>query len=212
MIEEPMLSTKEAPTRYGGLLICGTNYGLSPGAMPQPETLFEPWADYFAHESNKIKDKFVSRLAVWFDWWGIRLELESGRPTEINNAISQTNLFYDSTESFELRQPDEMDFAYTRVKKTLTRLNISGLLVASSQLVDETRRRLSLPEWRMVRSGRYWMGFASSGELRVVVCPHPTSHQFREDVKVLGYEMQKWIAEIIEEQKKRQAIKCRIGK
>lgn len=159
MIEEPMLSTKEAPTRYGGLLICGTNYGLAPGATPQGETSFEPWADYFTHESNYTKDKFVSGLARWFDWWGIRLELESGCPTELNNAISQTNLFYDSTKSFELRQSDEMDFAYTRLKKTLTRINTSGLLVASSQLVDETRHRLSLPEWRMVQSGRYWMGF-----------------------------------------------------
>ena len=203
MIEEPVLSTKEASSRYGGLLICGTNFGLPHGAQPKPEEPVEKKADYFTHPSHKNGDRFVSRLSLWFDWWGIPL-CEDGHPTDLNHAISQTNLFYDSTTSFQLR-PDKMEFAYTRLKKTLTRLNISGLLITSSRLVNVTHDRLALPEWRMVRSGRYWMGFASSGELRVAVCPHPTSPQSREGVEKLGDDMRQWIDEILKEQKKRLA-------
>ncbi len=62
MIKEPMLSTKDDSTRYGGLLICGTNYGVAVGSMPQEEAPFEPWGEYFTHKSNRSKDKFVSRL------------------------------------------------------------------------------------------------------------------------------------------------------
>ena len=36
MIEKPRLSTLDAPERYGGLLICGLNYGLPKGGTPQP--------------------------------------------------------------------------------------------------------------------------------------------------------------------------------
>lgn len=197
-----MLSTKEATTRYGGLLICGTNYGLAKGDAPKPEQPSEPWGEYLTHESND--DRFSGRLIVWFGWWGIPLELEGGTPNELNNAISQTNLFYDSSKSFELRQPHEMAFAYKRLQKTLDRLNISGLLVASSKLADETRHRLSLPEWQKISAGRFWVSFASSGSLSVAVCPHPTSRQSRQDVEGVGYEMRNWVSEILEEKKKRQ--------
>ncbi len=205
MINEPMLSTKEATTRQGGLLICGTNYGLTAGATPEPEQPFEPWAEYFTHESNRSKDRFVGGLIVWFDRWGIPLELADGTPTELNHAISQTNLFYDSSKSFELRQPHEIEFAYKRLQTTLARLNISGLLIASSKLVDETRCRLSLPEWRMVPAGRFWVRFASLGTLGVAVCPHPASHQSRQDVERVGCQMRNWVKEILEEKKKKRA-------
>jgi hypothetical protein len=204
MIDEPMLTVK-GPASYGGLLICGTNYGLARGDSPKnKEESFAPEAKYFTQPSHKNGNKFVSRLALWFDWWGLPLETE-GCPTELNNAISQTNLFYDSTKSFASRRQEERDFAYARLKEILTTLNISGLLVASSQLFDETRRSFSLPEWRLVQSGRYWMGFSSSGGLRVAVCPHPTSRQSQKDVEQLGDTMRKWVAEILEEQKKRKA-------
>ena len=203
MITEPMLSTKEAATRHGGLLICGTNYGLDKGATPQPEQPYEPSVEYFTHESNR--DRFAGRLIVWFGWWGIPLELADGTPTELNHAISQAYLFYDSSESFELRRPHEMESAYKRLQKTLDRLNISGLLIASSKLADETRRRLSLPEWRIISAGRFWVGFASSGSLRVAVCPHPTSPQSRQDLECVEYEMQNWVSKVLEEERKRQA-------
>ena len=203
MITEPILSTKEATTRHGGLLICGTNYGLAKGATPEPEQPYEPSVEYFTHESNR--DRFAGRLIVWFEWWGIPLKFSDGTPTELNHAISQTNLFYDSSQSFELRQPHEMEFAYQRLQKTMARLSISGLLVASGRLVNETRCKLSLPEWRMIRAGRYWVGFASLGTLHVAVCPHPTSPQSRRDVECVGYEMQNWVNKVLEEKKQRQA-------
>jgi len=208
MINEPMLSTKEAAARYGGLLICGTNYALAKGDTPQPEKPFKPHAEYFTHESNRSKDSFVSRLIVWFDWWGIPLELEDGTPTELNHAISQTNLFYDSSASFELRPPDDMKLAYERLQKNLMRpdINASGLLVTSAQLLDETQRRLSLSETREAKGGSFWVLFGRSGTLRVAVCPHPSSgHQKRQDVEAVGADMRKWIAAVLQEQKIKQA-------
>jgi hypothetical protein len=198
MIDEPMLTVK-APHSYGGLLICGLNYG---GKTPEPERSFSPPAEYFTHKDNK--DKFSGRLALWFEWWGMPLE-PGGRRTELNNAISQTNLFYDQTKLFKLRRPEEIDLAYARLKKNLATHNISGLLVTSGELAEKTRRSLSLPEWKMFPSGGYWMGFSSSGGLRVAVCPHPRRPQSQKDVEPLGDTMRQWVAEILDEQKKRKA-------
>ncbi len=205
MIQEPMLCTKEASTRYGGLMLCGTNFGLARGDAPKPEAAFEPDADYFTQESHRTGDKFVGGLIRWFRWWNIPLEHDDSCPTELNKAMSQTNLFYDSSASFELRPPDDMNLAYSRLKTSISRLNISGLLVASAKLVDETRNQFSLPKWKMIPSGKFWMGFASTANLHVVVCPHPTSPQSLADVEPLASEMRAWISMVLDEQRGKRA-------
>ena len=114
MIHDAKLSTKDSPLRYGGLLICGLNYGLPKNKISQSEAEFEPWAEYFTHASNRIADRFVSRLVTWFEWWNIPLESEKN-PTELNNAISQTNLFYDSSQSFVQRSAEDFELAFDRL-------------------------------------------------------------------------------------------------
>jgi hypothetical protein len=203
MMIPPMLSTKDDPRRYGGLLICGTNPNSGREPPDPDEKSFEPWAEYFTHSSNR--DNFTSRLIDWFKWWDIPLELTDGTPTELNHAISQTNLFYDSSKNFELRPPPEMESAYKRLQETLASLNISGLLITSAQLVAETRCRLFLPEWRKIGAGRFWVHFASSTSLRVAVCPHPSPYQSKDDVKMAGCEMRTWIDETLREYRKKQA-------
>jgi hypothetical protein len=145
MIKEPMLSTMDAPERNGGLLICGTNYGLAPDAVPEHEVPFLPWGEYFTHKTNREKDKFVSRLTKWFEWWDIPLE-NAGHPTKLNLAISQTNLFYDSSRLFDPRKPHEMEWAFNRLKQNAVRLNVSGMLITSAKAVDHARKHLDLPE------------------------------------------------------------------
>jgi len=203
MIKEPMLSTVDVPERYGGLLICGTNYGLEEGTAPKHEVPFIPWAEYFTHVKNRTKDKFVSRLSTWFDWWGVPLEIE-GHPTELNMAISQTNLFYDSSKSFEPRKPDEVKLAFDRLKENAGLLNVSGILIASSKVIEEAKRHLDLPEVRYVPAGHFWIGVATAS-FRVVVCPHPSSPQSRSDVERVGPQMRTWILETLEMYRAKQA-------
>jgi hypothetical protein len=203
MIKEPMLSTWDAPERKGGLLICGTNYGLAPGAVSEHEVPFKPWGEYFTHRTNKEKDKFVSRLAKWFEWWDIPLE-NAGHPTELNLAISQTNLFYDSSRLFDIREPYAMEWAFNRLKQNAVQLNVSGIIIASAKTVDHAKKHLDIPEWRYVTSGRFWIGIAASS-FRVVVCPHPTSYQSRNDVERVGLEMRIWISETLEMYRTKQA-------
>lgn len=203
MIKDPMLSTKDAPTRYGGLLICGANYGLAAGAAPEQEAPFEPWGEYFTHESNRRSDRFVSRLATWFDWWRLPLE-RGGHPTALNLAISQTNLFYDTSASFAVRDSAEMELAFTRLKKNATRLNASGILLASARAVDHAKDHFDLPEWQYVSAGRFWIGFSTSS-FRVAVCPHPASPQSQANVECVGREMRNWISETMTIYRERQA-------
>lgn len=192
MIAQPKLSTIDTPTRYGGLLICGMNYGLHRGGTAQTEDDFPPWAQYFTHESNRTNDKFVSRLALWFDWWGIPLEV-NGTPTELNCSISQTNLFYDSSRSFASPSTEEIQLAFKRLDATIARLNISGLLLASITMVEATRNHLRIGEWKTTTAGRFSLRQALAGSLRVTVCPHPRSPQSRCDVESHAEEMRKWV-------------------
>jgi hypothetical protein len=204
MIEKPRLSTIETPERYGGLLICGLNYGLLQGGVPQPETDLKPWAEYFTHPSNSTKDKFVTRLVVWCNWWGISLE-SNGTPTELNRAISQTNLFYDSSKSFASRSAEEIELAFKRLDAIITRLNISGLFLASTTMAEAARNLLRIGEWKTNITGQFSLRRALAGSLRVAVCPHPRCAQSKADVKALAKEMCQWIGSVMEDYRRKQA-------
>lgn len=202
MIETPRLSTIETPQRYGGLLICGLNYGLPRGGSPQQEEDFPPWAPYFTHKCNQ--DRFVNRISSWFAWWGLPLENPDGTPTELNHAISQTNLFYDSSKSFAARTPQKVKQAFARVRLTVERLNISGLLLTGVALADAAREELGLADWRTLYTGRFSLRRASSVALRVAVCPHPRNPQSCENVRGVEKEMREWISFVMQEYRTRQ--------
>ena len=204
MITEPILSTKEATTRHGGLLICGTNYGLAKGATPEPEQPYETSVEYFTHESNR--DRLAGRLIVWFEWWGIPLKFSDGTPTDRIMRFHKRTCLVSSSQSFELRQPHEMEFAYQQLRENHGETQhfrpIGGFREAGE------RNSLQTAPTRMEDNytlGRYSVGFASLGTLHVAVCPHPTSPQSRRDVECVGYEMQSWVNKVLEEKKQRQA-------
>lgn len=201
---DPRVSTIDTPSRYGGLLVCGMNYGIPKDGVPQPETEFKPWAEYFTHYSNRKSDRFVSRLATWFEWWGIPLE-SNGTPTELNLAISQTNLFYDSSKSFKARSEEELKLAFKRLTILIDGLNISGLLLASVSMADEAKRKLFLPDWDVKTVGRFSFRHSSTRNLHVAVCPHPRCPQSQQDVKSLGGEMRDWIELVLKEYNMKQA-------
>jgi benzoyl-CoA reductase/2-hydroxyglutaryl-CoA dehydratase subunit BcrC/BadD/HgdB len=50
------------------------------------------------------------------------------------------------------------------------------------------------------------MGFSSSHNIRVAVCPHPTSPQSQKAVEGLKHEMQQWIEESIKESNKKNRL------
>jgi hypothetical protein len=204
MIKEPRLSTVDSPTRYGGLLICGMNYGLARGGNPQEESDFPPWAQYFTHESNRNGDRFVSRLTSWFAWWNISLENPDGTPTELNLAISQTNLFYDSSKSFTARSKPEVELAFSRLQKAVKKLNASGLLLVSTTLAGAARDLFQICEWQSVTAGRFVFYHALTDSLQVAVCPHPRCPQKRSDVESVGRTVRQWIDDIMREYKNRQ--------
>jgi len=196
MIEEPQLITKESSRRYGGLLICGTNFRDDP---PRPEKRFEPYADYFTHTPNS----FVDHLTMWFDWWGLPLKTENGTPTELNHSISATNLFYDTSPEFVIRQPSDMDQAFDRLLSIVNRLDISGVLIASEKLVDGARQGLALLETEPFHSGKFWVNLASGGTLEVALCPDPTVPQSRQDVEGCGEAMRNWIWYVLNAQRRK---------
>lgn len=205
MIKTPQFSTMPSPLRYGGLLVCGANYGLGAGDEAQPEGKFKPWGKYFTHSSNKEKDRFVSRIAVWFTWWGVPLEKDDGNPTDLNHAISQTNLFYHSSKSFGMKSSDDTAAAFRRLMEGYGTLNASGLLVASSRLLYAAQQYLGIGEWETKRSGRFWVAFGKKSNARVAVCPHPGYPLSQKDVGALAGDMRPWIGSVMRDYRQKQA-------
>ena len=205
MLDRPFVSTKYAPERYGGLLICGLNYGIAKGEISKPEAESKPWGEYFTHDTNRKGDPFVRRFALWFEWWGIPLDI-NGTPTELNLAISQTNLFYDSYKLKNIeRSEEENENAFERLKIIIKRLSISGLLLASPSMADLAQRNLSLPNWNIRTAGRFDFCHSSIGNLYVAICPHPSgSPQSRRDVESLGGEMRDWVGSVLKEYNRKQ--------
>lgn len=205
MIEEPRLSTVDSPTRDGGLLICGLNYGLARDGNPQGESDFPPWASHFTdYQSNSKGDRFVSRLASWFAWWNISLENPDRTPTELNLAISQTNLFYDSSKSFTARSKPEVELAFSRLQKAIKKLNASGLLLASTTLAGAARDFFQISEWQSVTAGRFVFYHALTDSMQIAVCPHPRCPQKRSDVESVALTVRQWIDDVMREYKNRQ--------
>jgi hypothetical protein len=212
MSTKTKVSTKDKPERYGGILICGTNYG----GKARPEIDMTEWADYFTdYKSNRTGDWFVSRLMSWFNWWGLPLETQEGKPTELNLAITQTNLFYDASPACDVssKTKSEMNDAYTKLEIIIRHYDISGLIFPSSQLEPFLLKGdWQLPcgwQWEKQRhatdNNRFWLRFGSSGLLRVANCPHPRHPESRDDVKALSNVMQDWVGGVMEVYRRKQA-------
>jgi hypothetical protein len=201
MIGCPFLSTKYAPVRYGGLLICGLNYG---GKNPEHEIEREPWAENFTDVSNRKGDPFVSKMATWFERWGISLVETNGVPIKLNRAISQTNLFYDVSKSFRTRSEEEFKFAFERQRIIIFKLDISGLLLAGVSMENQARRYLSLPNWKRIPFGKSFFRLASTEKIQVIVCPHPSFHATIQNIESLGDEMRGWVELIQKEYNRKQ--------
>lgn len=202
----PQCSTKYTPERYGGLLICGLNYG---GKNPEPEINREPWADNFTDVSNRKGDPFVSKMATWFERWGIPLVETNGVPIKLNRAISRSNLFYDVSKSFRTRlggtpSEDELRFAFNRLTSLIVSLNISGLLLAGVSMENQAIRYLSLPDWKRIPFGKSFFYRSSTEKLHVIVCPHPSFHVTIPEVESLRDEMRGWVELVQKEYNRKQ--------
>ncbi len=197
MITEPMLSTTEDHCKRGGLLICGTNYGLAPGAEPEPEAPWDARVPYFTHPDNRNGNRYVCRLIKWFEWWDIPLEAADGKPTAVNRAISQTNLFYDSSKSFGGRSPEEMDAAFDRLHTLVRRLEVRGILFTSARLLHAAPSRLGVLERSTKSFGRFWVALFSNTSLHVAIWPHPAPPASEKDVRSAAPAMKTWILETV---------------
>jgi hypothetical protein len=204
IIDRPFVSTKYTPERYGGLLVCGLNYG---GKNPSREIKREPWGENFTHISNR--DRFVSRMATWFERWGYPLVETNGVPIKLNRAISQTNLFYDVSTSWKTRlgglpSEDEIKFAFDRLTSLIASWNISGLLLAGVSMENQAKRHLSLSDWKCIPFMKSFFRRSSTEKLHVIVCPHPGFHASTPVVDSLRDEMRDWVEVILKEYVRKQ--------
>jgi hypothetical protein len=112
-----------------------------------------------------------------------------------------------------MRPSQDFNLAFARLRKTINRLDISGLLITSSQLPGETERCLGIPSWNDPLYGqrttpppsRFWMWFGSSGDLSVAICPHPTTQGVsQESVEEYAGVMQEWVHGILRVRKSKQ--------
>jgi len=109
------------------------------------------WTPYFSHAMNECP--FQTTLRDWFSLWQHPLNPE--KPTMLDWAISQTNLFTDASDVFgDLgRGHDEWILAIEDLMMVAEFINASGILFVSTSLGDNISRYINndwdgQPEWR----------------------------------------------------------------
>jgi len=177
------LATKIRDESYGGLLLCGMNWGGAPSNSNEGG-----WADFFADDATN-KDIYQPRIKEWFKAWGFPLA-PNGQPTILDLATSQTNLFLDQSKSFAEIGRSENDWitALNLLADTIQSLQISAVLILSSTLVrdvDWYARRCEVKLWHHVmgknldwtdkKHGRLKLRFVNKSLVSTANICHPRS-------------------------------------
>ncbi len=102
---------------------------------PAEKTRQSAWAPYFSSPRNRYF--YQTRLLRWFELW--QHPLNPDTPTELDRALSQTNLFLDQSPSFSDIQRRETAWkeALERLAAAIQELDASGILFVSKGVVDQ---------------------------------------------------------------------------
>jgi hypothetical protein len=203
MVKKCLFVTEPSPMRRGGLVICGINFGVPRNGKPQSEEEFKPSTPFFSHPENR--DRFVNRLIKWFQLWGFPLD-------DLDEAISQTNLFYDSSPSQMERTKEVSENAFYRLQTGLKDLNASGLLLASLEIGNQFRQYLqqdspeNLIQWEEKNNeGRFRLRLTTFCSLHVANTPHPRYPLSDKDVRNQSVNMKYWIEQVLADYWRKQA-------
>ncbi len=197
---------------YGGLLICGMNWGGNTSDPTAGETESAPWAPLFSHPENY--SKFQSPLLTWFSLWGHPLSYEN--PTELDRAIAQSNVFFDQSPRFlQSLKAERWTIALNRLAGAIEELHFSGVLLVSTKVVDRVvwlSARGDIPKWAEVIGNLVWdapkyrrlhLRFGLNGTRLVAGISHPSSGVAHADVAAAKAEMDPWLRTILRRYKDR---------
>ncbi|MGE0470054.1 MAG: hypothetical protein AB7L09_14365 [Nitrospira sp.] len=211
MIEKSQFATLPSTAR-GGLLICGMNWGGAPKESDRGfETESKPWAPLFLHPENYSRG-FQSPLLTWFGLWGYTLLYET--PTDLDQAIAQSNVFVDQTPRF-LQKPktEQWIHGFTRLAEAVKEMDFSGVLLVSKTVADWAiwlSERNHIPKWNQVvgnlqwdapRYGRLSLRFGCNDTRHVASVSQPSCGVPHADVQASAKEMHTWIANVLLEHK-----------
>jgi len=173
------------------------------------ETESQPWAPFFSHPKNSSRG-FQSPLVTWFGLWGYTLLHEN--PTCLDEAIAQSNIFFDQSPRFLARpETERWIHGITRLAEAVESMDFSGILLVSATVVNCVIRlseKNQVPKWNQVvgnlqwdapRYGRLKLRFGRNGTRHVAGVSHPSCGVAHADVQASAKEMWPWIAKILEE-------------
>ena len=86
----------------------------------------------------------------------------------------------------------------------IEKLNISGLLIASTTLTNYASKHFQIPEWRKAASGKFVFRHSQTDDLQIAICPHPGNPQKKSDVESVANTVTEWIKAVMREYVKKQ--------
>ena len=201
----------------GGLILCGMNEGIGDSTTDEAVTWL-PWTPYFSHSMNACR--FQTTIKEWFSCW--RHPLNPERPTELDWAIAQTNLFIDASRTFEEigRTDDDWVLAIEDLAIVASMLKASGVVFLSKTLGDNVawyvnRDKFCLPEWRKTfgskltwtdaQYGRLNLRTAEGASIPLVNVSHPNFKVAYEVVSESAAKMGPWFDDVLENYRSVQA-------
>ncbi len=135
---------------FGGLVICGTNWGAGGGASGDTsESGHAPGLFW----NRPYSYPYQRELKAWLEFWGY--DLAQRPPPKLDHAISQTNFFLDSTKTFRQRDSFDWGSAIERLSGALGALRPSGVIFCS---INAMGRAFSEAERQSIESWNNLMG------------------------------------------------------
>lgn len=206
----------------GGIILCGMNWGDGGGKKKDDETQQNGSNQLRLFASRENSHPYQRSIIKWFEFWGFKLNPD--QPTNMDYALSQTNMFLDSSRNFEdnPRTSEEWEIALERFANVVELLKPFAVLFLSIPTLKSAlqyAQDCGAPQWKKVLgiqecgiSPRIFhdpdkpekrFGFFSPqlniGEIKIAAVPHPAARHFTDNAVRAAYDvMNPWLREALQ--------------
>ncbi len=175
----------------GGIILCGMNWGGGGHGTTEANN-FDGWTEYFSSLENRYK--YQEEIIKWFAAWGFPLTPDD--PSIMDKALSQTNLFLNSSKHFNHKSYAEEDWieALENLSQSVSMLKASAILFFSIGICRDALWRVkehNVTAWNDVMGISYHneehvfydsdnfrkyfsVFFTHADKMKIAAVPHPT--------------------------------------
>ncbi|HET6912601.1 MAG TPA: hypothetical protein VFH71_04550 [Rhodanobacteraceae bacterium] len=182
------LRTKLFQESYGGIIICGYNWGTDQGSSVSAAS---PAGSSFFSNQDTNGFRYVNRLINLLGLWGLSLERKEGRETKLERSFTQTNWRNTETKALSDDTWTEYELNCGNFLETVQHLRPRLVIFCGLRLLELLNspsvlplsekgfgKHLGEPRYcvkpKLPGRKQFRVGFQDFERVRVIAIPHPT--------------------------------------